>query len=274
MVNKISKFTCINTHFPSLLSICAVEFASAWAMIPVSTAAFSFSSVHSSWICNFSMSSWGRMAWTIWEMTMMPPSSRAPVRTKSEGMIDKIIIRVVVLISSLSWRVKIMVQRTVRNVGKILVSRKWQGYICVLPTVLGSILVPSGLRWVPGWRSDNKHKHSILGLILFPWRDCIQYPFQAVKMPRCMEIRQQTQTLHSWSHPGLILLHARAHFHREISIRDGMDLHGNAIEREFQVPVLSKKHGAPVLEHGPSGGHGGQARTMKSATDAHGPIST
>ena len=28
-VNKILKFTCINTHFPSLLSICAVEFASA-----------------------------------------------------------------------------------------------------------------------------------------------------------------------------------------------------------------------------------------------------
>ena len=66
----------------------------------------------------------------------MPPSSRAPVRTKSEGMMDRIIIQVVDLISSLSWRVKNMAQRTVRNVAKIVVRRKWQGYICVSTVVL------------------------------------------------------------------------------------------------------------------------------------------
>ena len=41
-------------------------------------------------------------------------------------------------------------------------------------------------------------------------------------------------------------------WHREISIRDGMDLHGNAIEREVQAPVLSKNMERPYWSTGPA----------------------
>jgi len=55
---------------------------------------------------------------------MVPPSSRAPVRTKSEGMMDKKIIQEVDVIFSLSWRAENMVRRTDKKVGKMALERK------------------------------------------------------------------------------------------------------------------------------------------------------
>jgi len=77
-------------------------------MIPLSMAAFSFSSVHKSCISNLLMRCRRRMACTRWEMAMVPPSSR-PLSGLSlvRGMIDRIIIQVVEVMSWLSldrWR--------------------------------------------------------------------------------------------------------------------------------------------------------------------------
>ena len=50
-----------------------------------------------------------------------------------------------------------MAHRTVKNVAKIVVSRKWQGYICAMSATHGQLRV--------GWASvrdktTHKHKHS------------------------------------------------------------------------------------------------------------------